>query len=308
MKKYENLDSIENKQTLNDMLKWNKERRGKTKDLQTHIPHAATKQISELYSNRTESSITWIGHSTFLIQMNGLNILTDPVWAMRMGTQKRLTEPGIPIEELPEIDFVVLSHGHYDHLDFGSIRKLKGDPTFLVPIGLKKAFVRRGYKKTIEASWWDSFVLENCKFSFVPAQHWTRRGIFDTNKSHWGGWILEDTKTDLSIYFVGDTGYFRGFQEIAARFDLDYVLMPIGAYEPEWFMKVSHINPEDAISAFLELNGKWFVPMHYGAYRLADDTGPEAIERLLVEWKRLGLPNDPLKQLHIGETLWVREN
>jgi len=140
-------------------------------------------------------------------------------------------------------------------------------------------------------------------FSFVPAQHWTRRTLTDTNTSHWGGWIIEHK--EHSIYFVGDTGYFRGFQEIAKKFNIQTVLMPIGAYEPEWFMQVSHINPEDAVKAFLELKGKTFIPMHYGTYRLADDTGPEAMARLDAEWSRLQLDASQLKKMLIGETYWL---
>lgn len=304
-KRYENLDSVSNKKTLQDMRRWMKERRSKTKDLTQQILHAAEKELEKLHHNESLPSITWVGHSTFLIQMNGLNMLTDPVWAKRMGMQKRLTEPGIQIKDLPKIDVVFISHGHYDHLDFQSISKLKGSPTFYVPIGLKSAFTRRGYKKVVEANWWDSWEHEGLTFTFVPAQHWTRRSLLDMNTSHWGGWIVEDSSTQKSIYFVGDTGYFRGFHEIAKRFGIDMVLMPIGAYEPEWFMADSHINPEDAIKAFIDLNGNMFIPMHYGAYRLADDTGPEALERLHKEWERLRLDEQKLKVLSIGETLWL---
>ncbi|AZV42972.1 MBL fold metallo-hydrolase [Peribacillus asahii] len=270
--------------SMKDLWKWQKERRQKKKDLLQQIPHAEQKQIKQLQANSSHPSITWIGHSTFLLQLNGLNILTDPVWAKRQGVQKRQTKPGILLEDLPEIDVVVISHGHYDHLDFGTIRRLKGNPTFYVPHGLKKVFVRRGYQHTYEANWWDSFQAGEVTLSFVPAQHWTRRTLFDTNTSHWRGWVLQNEKT--SFYFVEDTGYFRGFQEIAEKFKLQYVLMPIGAYEPEWFMSDSHITPEDAVRAFFELSGDFFIPMHYGAYRLADDTGPEALERLNQEWER----------------------
>jgi L-ascorbate metabolism protein UlaG (beta-lactamase superfamily) len=300
--RYQNYDHVQNNKSFSDMIRWSKERRAKKKDLSVQIPQAEQKEIEKLKQNRTKFSITWIGHSTFFIQMNGLNILTDPVWAKWMGFQKRLTEPGIPIKELPEIDIVVISHGHYDHLDFGSIRKLKGSPVYYVPIGLKSAFTRRGYKNVIEANWWDTFSDGTLSISFVPAQHWTRRSLYDMNTSHWGGWILENG--EHSVYFVGDTGYFRGFREIANRFDIDIVLMPIGAYEPEWFMEVSHINPEDAIKAFLELKGNLFIPMHYGAYRLADDTGPEALERMQKEWERLKLDKNMLKVMAIGETFW----
>lgn len=304
-KRYENLDGISNLKTMKDMWNWYKERRGKKKDLSTFIPQSECKQISQLQTNRSLPSITWIGHSTFFLQINGLNILTDPVWAKWQGVQKRQTEPGIALADLPSIDIVVISHGHYDHLDFPTIRKIKGNPTFYVPHGLKSTFIRKGFSRIIEANWWESFSDHHLKLSFVPAQHWTRRGLFDTNTSHWGGWIIENKET--SFYFVGDTGYFKGFKAIADKFKLQYVLMPIGAYEPEWFMSDSHINPEDAVKAYLELSGEFFVPMHYGAFRLADDTGPEALNRLEREWTRLELPENQLKILKIGETLWCVE-
>ncbi|MBS4190413.1 MBL fold metallo-hydrolase [Bacillus sp. FJAT-49705] len=304
--RYENYDNVSTTKSFSDMLLWSKERRAKKKDLTVQIPQHDAKEIKRLYENRTESSITWIGHSTFLIQLNGVNILTDPVWARRMGFQKRMTEPGIPIDELPNIDVVFISHGHYDHLDFGTIKKLKGNPAFYVPIGLKSAFTQRGYLNVTEASWWDEFSFRSLNMIFVPAQHWTKRSLTDTNTSHWGGWVLVDRISDERIYFVGDTGYFRGFKEIGEKFDLDIVLMPIGAYEPEWFMKDSHINPEDAIKAFLELEGKTFIPMHYGAYRLANDTGPEALERMYKEWDRLELTKEALTVLKLGETLWLK--
>ena len=302
-KRYKNLDNMDTQKTINDMIRWQQERKSIKKDLNTVIQQAPYKEVEKLATNRSAPSITWIGHATFLIQLNGLNIITDPVWAKRMAFQKRLTEPGISLDDLPEIDIVLISHGHYDHLDFGTIRRLKGNPTYFVPVGLGSKLKLRGYRKVVEADWYDSFIYEGLTLSFVPAQHWTKRTLTDTNTSHWGGWIIESHAH--SIYFVGDTGYFRGFQDIAKRFNIETVLMPIGAYEPEWFMKDSHVNPEDAVKAFLELEGTTFIPMHYGAYHLADDTGPEAIERLDAEWSRLQLDEDLLKKLLIGETLWI---
>lgn len=302
--RYENYDGVKNEHGFMDMLRWSRERRRNKKDLNVQIAQAEEKEAEKLKKNRESMSVTWIGHSTFLIQMGGLNMITDPVWALRMGVQKRLTEPGLPITSLPPIDLVLISHGHYDHLDFPSIKNLGGDPAFYVPAGLKGVFTKRGYKNIHEADWWDSFEAGTLKLTFVPAQHWTRRGLNDTNTSHWGGWIIENPEDEQSVYFAGDTGYFRGFKEIAEKHKLDIVLMPIGAYEPEWFMSVSHINPEDAIKAFLELKGERFIPMHYGAYRLADDTGPEALERLEKEWDRLALPKEQLKVLKLGGTFW----
>ncbi|MGD6794632.1 MBL fold metallo-hydrolase [Metabacillus indicus] len=303
-KKYHNLDGVENTKSFSDFRKWMKERKAKKKDLSVSIESLDNPQTEEVSANRSKTSVTWIGHSTFLIQTGGINILTDPVWAERMGMQRRLTKPGMPIRALPEIDAVLISHGHYDHLDFASIRKLKGDPVFYVPEGLGASFKRRGYKNVKEAAWWDVFDKEDVRFTFVPAQHWTRRTLWDTNTSHWGGWVIEHK--GHSIYFAGDSGYFRGFKEIGEKMSVDAVLMPIGAYEPEWFMKVSHINPEDAVTAYLDLNAKGpFVPMHYGAFRLADDTGPEALERLLAEWEKRALDPEKLNVMKIGETWWV---
>ncbi|MGC4376374.1 MBL fold metallo-hydrolase [Fictibacillus sp. Mic-4] len=299
-KRYENLDQINTIRSAKELLRWRKERRGKTKDLSFVVPHDEDIDIAFLQNNRTEMTITWIGHSTFLLQMNGLNILTDPVWANRMGFDKRLSRPGIPIMDLPPIDLVLISHGHYDHLDFYTLRRISGEPQFFVPDGLLGLMKRKDYKKVREFSWWDSFTIQNLTFTFVPAQHWTRRTLWDTNTSHWGGWIIEQ-KGGKTIYFAGDSGYFRGFKEIGKRFSIDYALMPIGAYEPEWFMSPQHVNPEEAVRAFLDVKAKCFIPMHYGAFRLADDTPKEALERVKSEWERLRLPNEQLNILKLGE-------
>jgi L-ascorbate metabolism protein UlaG (beta-lactamase superfamily) len=300
MMRYANLDGVENKKTFKDMRKWQKERKAKVKDLTVQIEQSPVKKITEINENRSKTTYTWIGHSTFLIQLNGINILTDPVWAKRMGFQKRLTAPGIALEDMPEIDVVVISHGHYDHLDFPTLKKVKGNPHYYVPAGLKSLFLKKGYQNVTELNWWESTEHQGISIHFVPAQHWTRRSLNDMNTSHWGGWIFQAEKETL--YFVGDTGYFSGFKQIAERFEIDTVFMPIGAYEPEWFMAVSHINPEDSVKAFLELRAKTFVPMHYGAYRLADDTGPEALARLYRAWEHQQLPKEQLKVLLLGET------
>ena len=300
-KRFTNLNDVNNIKTFSDLRKWQKERRSKVKDLAENIQQCPNKKLIEIHENRSRISYTWIGHSTFFIQMNGLNIVTDPVWAKRMGFQKRLTEPGIPLEVLPEIDLVVISHGHYDHLDFPTIKKLKGNPHFFVPIGLRSLFIKKGYHRVTEMSWWDSIEFKGIMLHFVPAQHWTRRTLTDMNSSHWGGFIFQSQ--NKTFYFVGDTGYFNGFQQIGERFTIDTVFMPIGAYEPEWFMADSHISPEDSVKAFTELKAKFFVPMHYGAYRLADDTGPEALGRLYKEWEKQQLPEEQLKVLLLGATV-----
>lgn len=166
-RRFANSNNVNNNKTFQDTVKWQKERRSKVKDLTVNIEHCPNKKLKDIKENRNKTSYTWIGHSTFFIQLNGLNILTDPVWAKRMGFQKRLTEPGMDLEDLPEIDIVVISHGHYDHLDFPTLKKLKGNPQYFVPIGLKSLFIKKGYQRVIEMSWWESTVQEGLTIHFV---------------------------------------------------------------------------------------------------------------------------------------------
>ncbi|MBS4172919.1 MBL fold metallo-hydrolase [Bacillus sp. FJAT-49736] len=282
-------------------MRWQKERRKKTKDLSYTIPQAADKMEAYLRRNREDCTITWIGHSSFLIQLNGLNIVTDIVWARRMGMEVRLSEPGLSPEHMPEIDVVLISHSHYDHLDIPSLKKLKGNPIYLVPIGLKRYFEKKKFTPVKEFAWWESISIQEVHFTFVPARHWTRRTLTDTNTSHWGGWMIEGN--EKTIYFAGDSGYFDGFKEIGGKFSIDYALIPIGAYEPEWFMAPQHINPEEAVQVFLDVKAKSFIPMHYGAFRLADDTPKEAIDRLMNAWEKEGIEKSHLLFLQLGETL-----
>ena len=309
--KYSNMDSVSNRKTFQDLRRWRNERRLKVKDFSWTVPQYPDKDPEFLRRNREISTVTWIGHSTFLLQLSGLNIVTDPVWAERMGLDRRLAPPGLALSELPPIDAVVLSHGHYDHLHFGSLRRLPGHPLYLVPAGLAGKFRRKGLTPVEELDWWESFLFQGVRFHFVPAQHWTRRTLFDMNRSHWGGWVLEEEaasegrrpEDSRALYFAGDSGYFRGFREIGERFRIGAALMPIGAYEPEWFMGPQHVTPEEAVQAFLDAGAEEFVPMHYGAFRLADDTPREALDRLLAEWRRLGLPPERLHVLQHGQTL-----
>ncbi|MGN7385160.1 MBL fold metallo-hydrolase [Paenibacillus sp. SAFN-117] len=414
-KRYENMDGVKLNNSFSQLRKWQKERRAKRKDLSYQIPQASP-DLDYLHRNRKEMSITWIGHATFLIQMGGLNIITDPVWANRMGFAKRLAPPGLDISQLPDIDVVLISHGHYDHLDFPTLRRLPGAPAIYVPAGLRNKLRRKGYREVEELSWWQDISRDGVTFTFVPAQHWTRRTLMDTNTSHWGGWVISARGTDRGktasvgreaspvvgeacaqgresslgveeacaksreespvvggacaqgrksslgvekafaqgresslgveeacvqgresslgveeacaksreespvagkaatlgrtspqvVYFAGDSGYFRGFREIGRRFNIDYALLPIGAYEPEWFMSTQHVTPEEAVQALEDCGGQVMVPMHYGAFRLADDTPKEALDRLHAEWQRRALPPERLRCLRHGETLRSR--
>ena len=300
-KPYSNLNNVPNKKSWDHFIRWQQSRRTLAKDYSFVIDKHDEVDVDFLEENRQLPTITWIGHATFLLQIGGMNIVTDPVWASRMGMHPRLTPPGIPLPKMPEVDIVLISHSHYDHLHFKSIRRMKGNPLYLVPEGLGAKFRSKGFIRVKEFSWWEGQEVNGTRFSFVPTQHWSKRTLWDTNRSHWGGWVIEDERLERSVYFMGDSGYFTGFKEIGQRFDIDLALIPIGAYEPEWFMGRQHVSPEEAVQAFLDLGGATFIPMHYSTFKLADDTPQEALARLKAEWKRQELCNTKLKILKLGE-------
>ncbi|WP_433617507.1 MBL fold metallo-hydrolase [Paenibacillus cellulositrophicus] len=318
--RYNNMDNVSTDKTLKQFRQWRQERRQKKKDYSFQIPNMPP-DLEYLHGNRQDTSITWIGHSTFFIQYEGLNIMTDPVWAKRMGFERRLGAPGLLIDDVPPVDIILISHSHYDHMHMASIRKLyRAGTTLIVPVGLRAKMVRKGFHNCRELKWWEHVVIGQVKISFVPTQHWTRRTPFDTNTSHWGGFVLEPHGTGEAgnagaedgtrmlppnVYFAGDSGYFAGFKEIGRRFNLHVALMPIGAYEPEWFMTSQHVNPEEALQAFLDVGADMMIPMHYGTFRLADDTAREALDRMEAERVRLGLSEERIKVMHYGETLTI---
>ncbi|RCW47536.1 MBL fold metallo-hydrolase [Paenibacillus prosopidis] len=325
LKRFVNLNPIEQHNSFKQFKRWRQERirRLKMKDYSFAVPNVEP-DIAYLQNNRKRPSITWVGHSTFLIQLEGMNIITDPVWSGQMAFQKRLAPPGIPIDDVPPIDVVLISHSHYDHLNINSLRKLAGTKQLLVPAGLSTKLRMKGFTRIKELHWWESTYIQGVKFTFVPSQHWTRRNPWDMNSSHWGGWVMEPSASRSgrvegqsvvepwaerpivsaapTIYFAGDSGYFQGFKEIGRRFPIDVALMPIGAYEPEWFMGPSHITPEQAIQAFEDTGAKWFVPMHYGAFKLADDTPREALDRLETERCKRCIEDERIIVLPHGET------
>lgn len=309
--RYHNVDNVNTDKTLKEFRQWREERRRKKKDYSYIIPNTPPR-LSYLSENRLESTITWIGHSTFFLQYEGMNIITDPIWARRLGFEKRLGQPGIPLSDVPPIDLILISHSHYDHLHIASIRKLyRAGTTLVVPVGLKRKMLRKGFHNCVEMEWWQEIKLGKIKLSFVPTQHWTRRTPWDTNTSHWGGYVLEpadsrNQRSSPNLYFAGDSGYFPGFKEIGSRYKIDIALMPIGAYEPEWFMTSQHVNPEEAIQAFLDVGAETMIPMHYGTFRLADDTAREALDRMESARVKHAISEERIRTLGYGETLVVQ--
>ncbi|OKP86230.1 MBL fold metallo-hydrolase [Paenibacillus helianthi] len=316
--RYNNIDNVSTDKTLKQLRQWREERRMKKKDYSYKVPNHPPK-LDYLIKNRLDTTITWIGHSTFLLQYEGMNIITDPVWAQRLGFEKRICQPGIPLSGIPPVDLILISHSHYDHLHLASIRKLyRAGTTLVVPVGLKRKMVRKGFANCLEMQWWEELTLGAVKLTFVPTQHWTRRTPFDTNTSHWGGFVLQPAEPGKhprgdgaahelppNLYFAGDSGFFPGFKEIGSRFKLHVALMPIGAYEPEWFMSSQHVTPEEAIQAFMDVGAELMIPMHFGTFRLADDTAREALDRMEQARLAHGIDGKRIRTLAYGETLIV---
>jgi len=223
-------------------------------------------------------AVTFVNHATVLIQLPGLNILTDPVWSRRasplgwVGPQ-RVREPGIDFDSLPRIDLVIVSHNHYDHLDLAILGKLnqRFAPRMLVPLGNGMLLRSQGIEKVEEMDWWDTTAANpGTSVTFTPAQHFSSRGPFDRNRTLWGSYLIGSH--GRLIYFGGDAGYSAHFREIRDRFgSIDIALLPIGAYEPRWFMKAFHMNPAEAVQAHTDLKSRQSIGIHFGTFQLTEE-------------------------------------
>ncbi len=232
--------------------------------------------------------LTWIGHSTYLIQVEGINIITDPIFGS-LPFFSRQIKPGIELQRIPPLDYVLISHNHPDHMDAAALTFFKNHPcTFLVPQGDKEWFEKRGFTRVREYTWWDREIFTHgdtkIEFSFLPALHWSQRGLRDFNKSLWGSWMI--SIGGHSVYFAGDTAYSKHFAAIAQEFpQITHALMPIGPCEPRKWMKASHINAEEAGQGFLDLNAQKFFPMHWGTFSFGTDFHEAPYERIISWWK-----------------------
>lgn len=242
--------------------------------------------------------ITWIGHASFLLQVGGKNILVDPNWARWLKVVKRVKHPGLKLGDLPEIDLVLVTHAHFDHLDKRTLREVAQDQPIVVPFEVGNLVHKLGFRSVHELGYWQSFEFADVKITLTPAHHWGARVLHDSHRG-FGGFLVE--ARGRSVYHCGDTAYFRGFREIGDRSDIDVALLPIGAYDPPSGREV-HMNPEEAVRAFLDLRAKLLVPMHYGTFRLSYEPVDEPPVRLMAEAKRHGIAERVLL-MHEGLSL-----
>lgn len=266
-------------------------------------------KIPSFNASSVSPAITWLGHATFLCQMGGYTIITDPIFGELSRLFPRMIPLPITLSEIPAIDVVLISHNHQDHLDLKSLNALKKyNPLFFVPQGNKKWFDQRGFSRIVEYSWWEEHTLPARKsmgpitIQFLPAHHWSGRGIFSINKSLWGSWLMADQSA--SIYFAGDTSYSDHFKIIGdACKKIDIALLPIGPCEPREGMQDSHINSEEALQAFVDLNAQHFIPMHWGTFRQGLDSFLCAPNQLTSLWEKRFLNTDKILHLaKFGET------
>jgi L-ascorbate metabolism protein UlaG (beta-lactamase superfamily) len=290
---------------LKDVFKWqtgwHDERRPRSPA--TGVPVPFVDNDGSALRKAASDSLTWIGHASFLLQLGGKSALIDPVLSPSLGGLiTRNVQPGLDWAALPKIDIVMVTHNHRDHMDAPTLKRLGPDPVYLVPAGIGEWFRRKGFSRVIEMQWWQRENIDGVAVTFVPAEHWSRRGLTDTNTSWWGGFVIEHG--GIRVYHSGDTAWFEGFAEIGERCGvIDAAMLPIGAYAPRWFMRHQHMNPDDAVRAFAALRARRFVAMHWGTFKLTDEDLREPPQLLREIWHNENRPAEQLEIPAIGQTL-----
>lgn len=295
-----------------DIWRWKKE--GWAKDLKGPEDYSfplLKPDIKALHRLSTRPRVTWLGHATLLVQWQGKNILTDPHFSERASPvswagPKRAVPPPLTIKELPPIDVIVISHDHYDSLDTESVRQLsKHHPQarFFVPLGIGRWLAAKGVPETQveEMDWWDERLHRGLTVTATPVQHWCRRSLWDTNENLWAGWAIRDDH--FNFFFVGDSGYAPHFKEIGRRLGpFDLAAIPIGAYEPRWFMSFAHMDPGESVQVHRDLKAKHSVAMHWGTFVLTDEPLDEPPQELAKHLRKSQFPPEDFFILKHGET------
>lgn len=251
-------------------------------------------------------SLTWIGHATMLVRMDGMTFLTDPMFSERASPftfagPRRLVPPGVPLADLPPVDFVTLSHDHYDHTDLPSIAALaRRGVRFVAGRGMGD-LVREAGGEVVELDWWESTQIGSVRVHCVPAQHFSGRSVVGHNRRLWGGWVV--VGPTRRFYHAGDTGYFDGFRTVGERLGpIDLAALPIGAYDPPEIMRFVHLDPEEAVRGALDLGARRAVAMHWGTFDLTDESPDEPPRRFRAAAEAAGLGEDRAWVLAVGET------
>ena len=303
---------------LSDVLRWMRERRGAGRaptPARGAFP-ATEPSIAHPRGAHDVATATWIGHSTVLVQAGGLNILTDPMWSERASPvqwagPRRVMPPAVALEALPPLDVVLLSHSHYDHFDKATVKRLARlhpDATWVVPLKLGAYVHEFGARAVVELDWWQGADVHGMAIAATPARHFSARRFRDRNRTLWCGFALEIAGRRL--YFAGDTAYHPEFAAIGERYGpFDLVMMPLGAYDPRWFMHIVHVNPEEAVQAYADVAAvhqgtlpPLMLGIHWGTFRLTDEPMDEPPARTRAAWRGRGLSDDRLWIARFGET------
>lgn len=246
-------------------------------------------------------SLTWIGHATFVLRLGGLLIATDPIWSDRIAVIKRKSAVGVALDALPPFDVVTVTHNHFDHLDAPTIRRIGKRPLYIAPLGNARWLRDAGAEQIVELDWWQSHRVGDVEITLVPARHWSMRAPWNRNDGLWGGFVYRSREG--VAYHSGDTALFDGFRDIGARCGpIDWALLPIGAYEPRWFMEPQHMNPEDAGQAFEQLGARNLCAMHWGTFKLTDEPMGEPPSRIRAWFQQRAIDPHRLWLFDIGET------
>ena len=306
--------------SFGDFIRWQWESWGIDKT--PNIPTPSVQADLALLKAPASPTVTWIGHATALVQANGLNVLVDPIFSERASPvqifgPKRAQPPGVAMADLPDIDAVLISHNHYDHLDRISVAQLDekaksaGKTTlFIVPLGLKAWFNGIGIDSVVELDWWEHHALKGVEFYLTPVQHWSARSVNDRSATLWGGWAV--LGTDFHWYYAGDTGYSRDFADTAKQFaprqtealggGFDLALVPVGAYEPRWFMSQQHVNPMESVRIHQDVGAKRSIGVHWGTFSLTDEPLDQPPRELALARQALGVKDTDFGVLAIGES------
>lgn len=301
---------------LSDLLRWYRERFGEAlppppgKYLASYEAFPVQKFTSVQVEKLGPKTATWLGHATVLVRVGGFSVLTDPHFSERAfpvqwaGPKRKVPSP-VSVDELPSIDVVVISHSHYDHLDKNTIQgiaRVQPNTLFLVPLGVEKILASWGVHNTKALDWWEEHTVKNTKLTLVPAYHWSARTLTDRNETLWGGWAV--SHPELNFYFSGDTGYSEDFKQIGQRLGpFDFSAIAVGAYEPRWFMKAQHVNPDEAVQIHKDVASKQSIGVHWGTFELTDEALDQPIGDLREAIQKRGLDQKAFRLLEAGETI-----